>query len=176
MSYLQASDDGPVASGQYFGKYRGVVVDNADPDGLGRLRARVPDILGDEACGWALPCVPYAGPGVGLFCLPPVDALVWIEFENGEPDYPIWTGCFWATRDELPEDASGGPDVRLLRTATATIKVDEAGGSTVLVISTDAGPSITVDGAEITIDDGSGATIKLSGGAVSLNDDALEVR
>ena len=68
----------------FYGKYRGTVVDNSDPNGIGRVKACVPDIFGDEDSGWALPSLPYAGDGVGLFLIPPVDAWVWIEFEGGE--------------------------------------------------------------------------------------------
>src|SRR5690242_16334218 len=80
----------------FYGKYRGVVTDNADPLMLGRVRAKVQDVLGDNESGWALPSSPYAGDGVGLFLIPPKDALVWVEFEHGDPDYPIWSGCFWS--------------------------------------------------------------------------------
>ena len=86
----------------FYGKFRGVVTANNDPDRLGRIRAKVQDVLGDRESGWALPALPYAGDGVGLYLIPPVDAFVWVEFEHGNPDYPIWTGCFWGGRDRLP--------------------------------------------------------------------------
>jgi len=72
----------------FFGKYRGTVADNSDPQKRGRIKARVPDIFGNEDSGWALPSLPYAGDGVGLFLIPPADAWVWIEFEGGNPDKP----------------------------------------------------------------------------------------
>lgn len=75
----------------FFGKFRGVVTDNRDPDGIGRIRARVPDATGERETGWALPALPYAGDSVGLFVLPPVGANVWIEFEGGDTELPIWT-------------------------------------------------------------------------------------
>ena len=71
------------AARRFFGKYRGHVVDNNDQAKLGRILALVPDVDG-LATNWAWPCTPYAGPGVGMLFLPPVDALVWIEFEGGE--------------------------------------------------------------------------------------------
>jgi hypothetical protein len=88
-------------NGKFFGKYRGVVIDNKDPSMLGRIIAKVPDVLGNNDSGWALPSTPYAGNGVGLFLIPPVNAFIWIEFGHGDPDYPIWTGCFWA-QGEVP--------------------------------------------------------------------------
>lgn len=74
----------------YYGKYRGIVVSADDPQRMGRIRARVPDVTAD-ALGWALPCVPYGGP----VAVPPPGTNVWIEFERGDPDHPIWTGCWW---------------------------------------------------------------------------------
>ena len=89
------------------GKYRGRVSDNQDPLGRGRITALVPAIS-DSPLTWAEPCIPYAGPKVGWYVIPPVGANVWIEFEGGDPDYPIWTGCFWGTSSEVPKPASQG--------------------------------------------------------------------
>src|SRR5690606_19991990 len=85
----------------FFGKYRGLVVDNADPTDRGRLQVKVPAVLGDEAV-WALPCVPYAGAGVGFYALPEAGTAIWVEFEAGDPSFPVWTGCFWGD-GELPD-------------------------------------------------------------------------
>jgi len=92
----------------YLGKYRGLVTDNDDPMQLGRLRARVPAVLGKLETGWALPCVPYAGAGSGLYTVPEPGSNVWIEFEGGNPELPIWDGCFW-TEDGLPAAPGGKP-------------------------------------------------------------------
>src|SRR5215211_835023 len=86
---------------QVFGKYRGKVVNNVDPLQLGRVQVSSPDALGEGRLGWAMPCVPYAGPGVGFFAVPPVGANVWVECEGGNPDRPIWSGCFWGS-GEVP--------------------------------------------------------------------------
>lgn len=82
---------------RYYGKYRAFVVDNADPEDRGRLRLKVPGVLGDETVsGWALPCTPYGGAtDQGFFFIPEVDAGVWVEFEAGNLDYPIWVGTYW---------------------------------------------------------------------------------
>jgi hypothetical protein len=102
----------------YYGKYRGKVVQNKDPEGLGQLEVKVPAVLG-EVTRWALPAVPYAGPKVGLLLVPPIDANVWVEFEAGEPEYPIWSGCFWG-KNELPVPSSG-PEVLVFKTEGATL-------------------------------------------------------
>jgi uncharacterized protein involved in type VI secretion and phage assembly len=78
---------------RFFGKYRGTVVNTADSEQIARLQAVVPDVLGTVPTTWAMPSAPFAGPGAGVVVLPPVGAGVWIEFEQGDPDYPIWSGC-----------------------------------------------------------------------------------
>jgi Type VI secretion system/phage-baseplate injector OB domain len=91
---------------RFYGKYRGIVSDIDDPEGLGRLRAQVPAVYGEQLSPWALPCAPYAGPGVGLFAVPPAGAAVWVEFEGGDTSLPIWSGGWWASTD-VPKDEAG---------------------------------------------------------------------
>jgi uncharacterized protein involved in type VI secretion and phage assembly len=157
----------------YYGKYRGVVTDNRDPMMTGRLKARVPDVKGDNESSWALPCVPYAGDGVGWFMLPPVNALVWIEFENGHWDHPIWSGCFW---DDGQAPASPAvAEMKVLKTDSATITINDQNGSEGITIETTSGQKIKLTATAVEIDNGNGATIKLSGPTVKINDQALEV-
>jgi len=86
---------------KYFGKFRGKVRNTIDPLLLGRIQVSVPAVLGQGTLSWAMPCTPYAGPGVGFFAIPPIGANVWVEFEGGDLDYPIWVGCFWGV-GEVP--------------------------------------------------------------------------
>jgi uncharacterized protein involved in type VI secretion and phage assembly len=159
--------------GPFYGKYRGEVTNNRDPEKLGRLRLKVRDIFGDHESGWALPCVPFAGKGLGFFMLPPENALVWVEFENGDPDYPIWSGCFWAA-GETPTD-SAEPEKKVIKTEAGTIILDETVGNNGITIETKEGMKIILDMRGIEINDGKGGTIKLVGNQVSINDGALEV-
>jgi uncharacterized protein involved in type VI secretion and phage assembly len=161
-------------NGQRFqGKFRGIVTDNRDPLMTGRIKARVPDVLGEEESGWALPSSPYAGDGVGLFLIPPVDASVWIEFEHGDPEYPIWSGCFWA-QGEVPAQPAV-PEMKVLKTDTATITLDDTQGKSSVTIETKAGMKIVINSQGIEINDGQKGSIKLTGPKVSINDGALEV-
>lgn len=155
------------------GKYRGIVADNRDPLMLGRIKARVQDVLGSNDSGWALPCVPYAGNGVGLFLVPPVNASVWMEFEHGDPDYPVWTGCFWA-QGEVPATPAV-PEKKVLKTDAGTVTLDDTPGAGGITIETTAGMKIAISATGIEINDGQGGTIKLTGPKVSINDSALEV-
>lgn len=157
----------------FYGKYRGVVTDNQDPNKLGRVRVNVQDVLGEKESGWAMPCVPYAGDGVGLYLIPPVSALVWVEFEQGDPDYPIWTGCFWGSRDEVPKAVSG-PEIKVLKTDVGTITLNDSPGDGGITIETTDGMKIIMDSQGIEITNGV-AKISLSGLKVSINDGALEV-
>src|SRR5579871_6057307 len=76
------------AQSRFYGKYRGVVIDNIDPAQIGRIQAQVPDVLGEVPSSWALPCASAAGLQAGCFIVPPTGSQVWIEFEQGDRDYP----------------------------------------------------------------------------------------
>ena len=143
---------------RFYGKYRGVVVDVDDPENIGRLRANVPEVLGDVESPWALPCAPYAGAGMGCYQVPPVDAGVWIEFEAGDPARPIWAGCWWGS-GQLPENEAGTaatPPIKIIRTESGmmltmdddnqTLSVSDENGDNILHIESRSG-KITVKGA-----------------------------
>jgi len=127
---------------RFFGKYRGLVSDNNDPTSRGRVKVRVPAVL-NELEVWAMPCLPYAGNNVGLYTIPEPGAGVWVEFEGGDPSYPIWTGGFWAD-DELPQDEQGNevsPSKRILRTETG-LMISFNDDSEVLTLSDQNGNNI----------------------------------
>ena len=86
----------------YYGKYRGVVKDTNDPEKRGRIRVMCPAVLGKQLSNWALPCLPP-----NCFSVPIKDTMVWVEFEGGRKDSPIWTGVFYTTdqRKLLFQDA-----------------------------------------------------------------------
>ena len=162
----------------YYGKYRGKVENNIDPMLQGRVQVSVPAVLGDGTLSWAMPSVPYAGPGVGFFAIPPVGANIWVEFEGGNPDYPIWSGCFWGV-GEAPTLPMAIAEIKMLKTEGITLTLSDlpgAGGFTLEV-----GPPVVpmplklvfnASGIEIT---NGGASVKLSPVSVSLNNGALEV-
>jgi len=157
----------------FFGKFRGKVTDNRDPLMLGRVRAKVPDVFGDNESGWAMPALPYTGNGVGLFLIPPTDASVWIEFEHGDPEYPIWAGGFWA-QGEVPASPAVA-EMKVLKTDTATITINDLPGAGGITIETQTGMKIKIDTSGIEINNGMGGSIKLTGPQVSINSGALEV-
>lgn len=158
---------------QFFGKYRGKVENNIDPLQQGRVQVSVPAVLGDGRLSWAMPCVPFAGNSVGLFLVPPTGANVWVEFEGGDPDYPIWSGCFWAP-GEVPASPALA-EMKVWKTATATITINDVPGAGGITIETTTGARIAISAIGIEIVNGQGASIKLTGPQISLNDGALEV-
>ena len=161
----------------FFGKYRGKVEVNLDPLGLGRVQVSVPDVMGDGTLGWAMPCLPGAGPGVGIFAIPPVGANVWVEFERGLPDFPIWCGGFWDAGDT---PAAMGPTQQLTRIwAGDNFKLevmDAPGvGEMTLQVTTAAGDAVLKAGADAMELSFSGATVKLGADGVTINNGNLKV-
>ena len=157
--------------GRVFGKYRGKVANNIDPRRMGRLQVQVPAVYGTSTLNWAMPSVPYAGPDQGFFMIPPVGASLWVEFEGGDIDAPIWSGCFWG-EGECPGSL---PQTRILRTPAGTITLDELNPAAPVVIETPAGNRVTLTATGVTIETASGGKVELAGPQVSINNGALEV-
>lgn len=165
---------------RYFGKYRGVVVNNVDPMQKGRIQVQVPDVLGEALSSWAMPCVPFAGNQSGAYLVPQVGAGVWVEFEQGNPDYPIWVGGFWGSAAEVPTLALAGlpasPSVVLQTGGQNTLMLSDLPGPTGgILLKTTSGAVISINETGITISNGQGATIMLNGPAVNINQGALTV-
>jgi uncharacterized protein involved in type VI secretion and phage assembly len=166
----------------FYGKYRGVVTNNQDPRRIGCIRARVPDVYGDQESGWAMPAAPFGGNGMGFFAVPAEGAGVWIEFEYGDPDYPIWSGCWWGAATEMPEvlfappPPSGTDPKMLIKTKGGhSILLDDSAGGAGITLETSGGQKIVINSQGIEITNGQGASIKLTAKKVSINGDALEV-
>jgi uncharacterized protein involved in type VI secretion and phage assembly len=155
---------------KYYGKFRGFVADNQDPEKRGRLKLRVPSVLGDTETGWALPCFPFGGlAGHGLFLVPENDAQVWVEFEEGDLAHPIWTGTFWQRKDDVPAEATegDGTKTRLLKTVSGhLLRFDDETDKEKLQI-------LHPKGTEVAIDEKGILTLTDSGGSkVTLDPDA----
>lgn len=160
------------AQRRYYGKYRGYVVNNRDDEKRGRLRLTVPEVLGDTVTGWALPCLPFGGlADQGLFMIPEVDAAVWVEFEAGDLNRPIWTGVFWRQSSDVPSEAQNDePTTRMLKTPSGHIlQFDDASGKEKFVLRHPAEAEMTIDEqGSITLADAKGGTITMDAGAGKL--------
>lgn len=165
---------------KFYGKYRGMVLNNLDPMQMGRVQVQVPDVLGIGISSWAMPCVPFAGKQSGAYVLPQIGDGVWVEFEQGNADYPIWVGGFWGSTAEVPALALAGlpvsPSVVLQTCGQNTLMLSDLPGPTggILLKST-TGALISITDIGITISNGQGATIMLNGPTVTINQGALTV-
>jgi uncharacterized protein involved in type VI secretion and phage assembly len=163
-----------------YGKYRGTVVNNIDPLQIGRIQAMVPDVAGVVPGTWAMPCVPVAGINTGFFTVPMVGAGVWIEFERGDPDYPIWVGGYWGSAAEVPALAHAVPPGVNGFTLQTPLKnglvvSDMPGPTGGILIQTTTGAMISVSDVGIVISNGQGAVINMTGPTVDVNLGALTV-
>ncbi|TVR78091.1 MAG: baseplate assembly protein [Rhodospirillales bacterium] len=164
----------------FLGKYRGTVVNNIDPMQLGRIQVIVPDVSNVMLSSWAMPCVPVAGLQMGQFAVPPIGAGVWVEFERGDPDYPIWVGCFWGTAAEVPALARTVPPgvagITLQTTLQNGLTVNDVPGPTGgIMLRSATGATLIVNDTGIYIQNGRGASIVMVGPSVTINNGALAV-
>ena len=179
---------------RYFGKYRGLVVDNQDPENRARVTLKVPSVMGsDEITHWAEPCLPFGGlADQGLFMVPEIDAQVWVEFEEGNVNKPIWTGTTWQQSSDVPQEAAdrspnmrqlktpsghilsfddteGEEEIRLYHPADAELKIDPEG---VIQLTDAAGAKLVMNasGSSVEISDSNGNTLVMESSGTTVTD------
>jgi uncharacterized protein involved in type VI secretion and phage assembly len=153
---------------------------NVDPEQRGRVRLEVPDVLGRGLSSWAMPCVAFGGNQSGAYVVPAVGSGVWVTFELGDPDRPVWMGGWWGSRPEIPDAASLTPPENqcfVVQTTgqNALVISDAPGANGGITLKTAAGAMIAINDTGITISNGQGATIVLNGTTVAINQDALVI-
>lgn len=163
---------------KFYGKYRGAVINNVDPMQKARLQVQVPDVLGLGVSSWAMPCVPVTGRQSGTFVLPAINAGVWVEFEGGNPDFPIWTGGYWA-EGELPALAMASnpasPSIVLQTMGQNTLSLSDVPGAGGILLKSTTGAFISIGETGIIISNGQGAMITMNGPTVTVNQGALTI-
>jgi hypothetical protein len=179
---------------KYIGKYRATVILNTDPEQRGRLQLMIPAVLGPTPSTWAEPCVQLAGPTgppMGVYMVPPIGAGVWVEFEQGDPDKPVWVGCRWGLQSDIPLAALGGnpadPSIVIQSLLQNAIVISDlppsvpppvmppvppTGG---IILKSATGASIVVNDAGVFISNGKGASITMIGPMITINNGALVV-
>ncbi|WP_341649530.1 phage baseplate assembly protein V [Thauera humireducens] len=172
--------EGADMSERYYGKYRGMVLNNIDPMQQGRLQVQVPDVAGLAPASWAMPCVPIAGLQNGMVALPVIGSGVWIEFEQGNPEFPIWVGCFWGSAAEIPALAlatpPGLPAITFQTPLQNGLTISDLPGPTGgIMLKSATGATLIVNDTGIYIQNGKGASITLLGPSVTINNGALMV-
>ena len=165
---------------KFYGKYRGTVMENVDPLQTGRLLVQVPDVSNVLPSTWALPCLPFTGLQSGFFAVPEIGSQVWVEFEQGNPDYPIWVGGFWLTAADVPALALAGvpglQQVVIQTTTQNTLLISDSPGPTGgILLKSSTGALISVSDIGITISNGQGATIIITGPAVTVTEGGVVV-
>jgi Type VI secretion system/phage-baseplate injector OB domain len=168
---------------KYFGRYRATVINNVDPMRMGRVQVIVPDVSNVIPSTWAMPSSPVGGLQTGMYAVPTIGAGVWIEFEQGDPDYPVISGSFWGSAAEIPAAAQAAPPI------TPPIVIQSQSQNRIVISATPgdgirletalgpAGPSIIINPtAGIVLSDGKGAMISLVGGVVTINQGALVIK
>ncbi len=168
---------------KFFGKYRGTVINNIDPELRGRIIAMVPDVLGIVPSSWCEPCVPLAGPSgppMGTYFVPPIGAGVWIEFEQGDPNYPIFSGCRFGLGSDVPTLAFAGlpvsPNIVLQTAGQNAIVISDLPGPTGgIMLKSLTGATLIVNDTGIYIQNGKGAMITMVGPAVTINSGAMTI-
>jgi type VI secretion system (T6SS) baseplate-like injector VgrG len=182
-------------SSKYYGVYRGTVVNNIDPLQIGRIMAIVPDVSSITPTTWAMPCVPIAGKQMGSFMVPQIGAGVWLQFEAGDPDRPVWTGGWWGNLAEVPPAAFAPPPIPpgqtivLQTTLQHSVIISDSvpipmqvpvpapapPGTGGIVLRSPTGAMIVVNDTGIYINNGKGASIDMIGPSVMINKAALVV-
>lgn len=164
---------------KYYGKFRGTVINNIDPMMIGRIQVIVPDVSIIPG-SWAMPCVPLAGIQNGFYAVPIIGSGVWVEFEQGDPDYPIWTGCFWGTAAEIPATAlivpPVVPGITMQTPLQNAIQVSDVPGPTGgIMLKSTTGATLIVNDTGIYIQNGKGASIVMVGPSVTINAGAMVI-
>ncbi|MCK4794438.1 MAG: hypothetical protein KAV87_62495 [Desulfobacteraceae bacterium] len=143
----------------------------------------IPDVLGVVPSTWAEPCTPLAGPTgppMGVYMVPPIGAGVWVEFEHGDPNYPIWVGCRWGGPSDIPLLAHAGlpvsPNIVMQTAGQNSFVISDLPGPTGgIMLKSATGASIIVNDTGIYIQNGRGASLIMSGPTVTINNGALVI-
>lgn len=188
MNAIISQQKGTSTGRKFFGKYRGTVVNHIDPKGLGRIQVNVPDVSTTMISSWAMPCFPWCGgaPAAagGVFAVPLPGAKVWVEFEQGDPDAPIWTGCFADASSDIASDAkttlppvgSVFPGLTIQTPGRNLFQISDLPGPTGgIQLRTRTGAMISITDLGITITNGKGATITMLGNTTDVNSGALTI-
>lgn len=149
---LERKDDG--YKKKFYGKYRAIVTNNMDSDPstgrMGRIKVKCPKVLGEDESNWCTPCMPFAGPNKGNLFMPKVGDTVWVEFEEGDPDKPIWVGNWWGV-GEIPAPINTSYDTKevglhhVIETQKVKIHFDDKNDKLYIRVNGDKPVSITLD-------------------------------
>ena len=162
---------------RYHGMYPARVENNIDPLNMSRIQVSVADVGGASISSWALPCLPVTGNNMGMFTVPPIGAAVWVQFARGNSDYPVWLGGYYANGEAPALSRNVPPGINGVTVQTQLgngLVISDAPDGGILLKSA-SGAFIHVSQSGITLDNGLGAKIEMTGSTVRVNGDALTV-
>jgi uncharacterized protein involved in type VI secretion and phage assembly len=170
----------PSLSGQFFGVAIGIVTNNKDPDGLGRVKLTLPWISDDAESNWARIAAPMAGKGRGCYFLPEVDDEVLVGFEHGSLDSPYVLGGLWNGKDKPPAtNQDGKNDVREIRSRSGHVirLTDKNGDEQIEIVDKSTKNSIVIStkGNTITISADADIAIQSKNGKLKLSGKGVEI-
>ncbi len=170
---------------QFPGLYRGTVTFNVDPEMRGRLQLAVPDVLSYSPSSWAEPCTPLAGPTgppMGVYMVPPIGTGVWVMFEHGNANKPVWMGCRFGVMADVPPLALAGnpadPNIAIQSLLQNLVMISDLPPTPVtggVMLKSTTGAMIVVNDSGIYLSNGKGATITLVGPVIDFNLGALTI-
>ncbi|MFW2542778.1 phage baseplate assembly protein V [Primorskyibacter sp. 2E107] len=131
-----------IVTRRYYGKYRGEMMGVVTLSRRPRVTVKVPAVLGDATLP-AEVCVPYAEDQAGFLMVPENGSLIWVEFEAGDPRFPIWVGCLWPD-GAAPVQQMQLPGKKMLKTGVTTLELDDTARTATL--STSRGPQVAMAG------------------------------
>lgn len=159
---------------RFYGVFEGLVVENEDPEGEGRVKLKFPWYSENEVTEWCRVAQLYAGPGYGSLFVPEVGDEVLVSFVHGDMRLPVVLGGLYNGADKPPTSRTSSVDQKIIRTkAGHEILLDDSAGSESVKVETQGGHVLTLDdaGSKVTIETNGGNTVVMddSGGSISVS-------
>ena len=164
-----------------YGVVVGLVTNNQDPDGLGRVKVKFPWLSDEDESHWARVAAPMAGNNRGAYFLPEVEDEVLVAFEHGDPRFPYVVGALWNGKDVPPaKNDDGKNNVRVIKSRSGHVirLTDEDGKEKIEIVDKSEKNSLVVDTAAntITITSDKDIVLSASKGAIKLDAKTIEIK
>ncbi len=158
----------------------GIVTNNEDPEGIGRVKVNFPWLSPEDESNWARVATPMAGNDRGIYFLPEIDDEVLIMFEHGDMRFPYIIGSLWNGQDSPPANNSdGNNNIRVIKSRNGHVirLIDEDGAEKIEIIDKSEANSIVFDTSEntITITSDKDIVLNASQGTIKLDAQKVEI-
>ena len=158
----------PGASATHIGVAEGIVLDNKDPEGIGRILVQFAWLPGETKSAWARWATPMAGKEMGIVCYPEKSDEVLLSFVNGNKNDPVIVGSLYNGKEKPPYDnADGENNIRTIVSRSGhVIEIDDTSGSEKITVKDKSGGLIIEmdsSGKKITVTSSGDIEIKADG-------------